>query len=118
MMSRSILERARPTTWQLLRGLLVLGLALAPLSGAVAQEAAPPAEEAVLRTDYEELSDLLGLGHFDELDARLGEALQVRPKAADSRVASWAMNAEAEWVQVNPRGYYLRADFTWQVLAG
>jgi len=75
-----------------------------------------PAQEAVLQADWEELSDLLGLGHFDQLDARWGQALQVRPKAADSHARTWALDANAQWVQVNPRGFYLRKSFTHSVL--
>ena len=74
------------------------------------------AQEAQLQADWEELSDLLGLGHFDALDARWGDALQVRPKAANSHARTWALNADAQWVQVNPRGFYLRKSFTEGVL--
>ncbi|MFH2009331.1 MAG: DNA mismatch repair endonuclease MutH [bacterium] len=77
-----------------------------------------PAQEAVLRADWEELTERLGLGHFDDLDARWGTALQVRPKAADSHARTWALDADAQWVQVNPRGFYLRAGFTRQLLEG
>jgi DNA mismatch repair protein MutH len=75
-------------------------------------------QEAVLRADWEELCDLLGLGHFDALDARWGQALQVRPKAADSHARTWALDADAQWVQVNPRGFYLRSSFTAGLLSG
>lgn len=73
-------------------------------------------QEEVLRADWEELSDLLGLGHFDTLDAHWGQALQVRPKAADSHARTWALDADAQWVQVNPRGFYLRKTFTQGIL--
>jgi len=76
-----------------------------------------PAQESVLRADWDELSDLLGLGHFETLDARWGQALQVRPKAADSHARTWALDADAQWVQVNPRGFYLRKSFTEEILA-
>lgn len=84
--------------------------------GAAVDWSPTAAQEAVLRADWEELSDLLGLGHFDDLDARWGQALQVRPKAADSRARTWALDADAHWVQVNPRGFYLRRSFTRDVL--
>ncbi len=75
-----------------------------------------PTQEGVLRADWEELSDLLGLGHFETLNARWGQALQVRPKAADSHARTWALDADAQWVQVNPRGFYLRKSFTQEIL--
>lgn len=75
-------------------------------------------DEAMLRADWEEITGRLGLGHFDEIDASWGEVLQVRPKAANRRERTWAMSAEAEWVQVNPRGFYLRSRFTQRILLG
>jgi DNA mismatch repair protein MutH len=76
-----------------------------------------PAEEAVLQADWEQLREWLGAGQFDGIDATWGQALQVRPKAADARARQWAMDGDAEWVQVNPRGFYLRASFTAGILA-
>jgi DNA mismatch repair protein MutH len=76
-----------------------------------------PEQEAMLQADWEELADLLGLGHYDMVDARWGEALQVRPKAANSSERCWALDADAQWVQVNPRGFYLRTSFTREILA-
>lgn len=69
-------------------------------------------EEATLRADWEALADLLGTGAFADIDARMGKALQLRPKAANAAQTVWALDDQAEWVKVNPFGFYLRARFT------
>ena len=43
-------------------------------------------DEQILREDWEEHVELITTGHIDELDARLGTYLQVRPKAADGNM--------------------------------
>ncbi|RME23053.1 MAG: DNA mismatch repair endonuclease MutH [Deltaproteobacteria bacterium] len=74
-------------------------------------------EEAVLRADYEELTELIDMGRVWQLDARRGRALQLRPKGAHGDHLVWALDEEAEWVRTSPRGFYLRARFTGEVLA-
>ena len=74
-------------------------------------------EEAVLRTDYEELSELIATGRWDLIDGTLGDALHLRPKAASSRELTPALNEDGEWIEVNPRGFYLRRSFTGAILA-
>jgi len=73
-------------------------------------------QEALLRFDWEELSGTIGRGGIESLTAHLGRHLQVRPKAAHSRVRRRAMDAEGELSQTMPRGFYLRATFTAEIL--
>lgn len=75
------------------------------------------AQEAVLQQDWEEHMELLGLGEFWQIDARRGEALQLRPKAARGADTHWALSDDGEWVRAQPKGFYLRRRFTRQVLA-
>ena len=74
------------------------------------------AEEAVLRADWEELTDLVRLGQVDDITAHLGEALQIRPKAADSRARTWGVDESGHRARTLPRGFYLRASFTTEIL--
>jgi DNA mismatch repair protein MutH len=55
-------------------------------------------------------------GRVESLDARRGRWLQVRPKAASSRERCWAIDENGERFQTLPRGFYLRAGFTRQIL--
>lgn len=75
-----------------------------------------PEEEVLLRRDWEELTERILLGELEQISARHGEVLQIRPKAADSRVLRHAVGADGERVLTNPRGYYLRATFTAAIL--
>ena len=75
------------------------------------------AEAAILKRDYEELAGLIAAGEFWQLDARRGEWLQIRPKAATGRELVWALDNEGEWVRDTPRGFYLRSRFTKQLIA-
>jgi DNA mismatch repair protein MutH len=56
--------------------------------------------------------DLIVLGQYGKLNARMGEILQVRPKAANSRVLTNATDADGEHSQTLPRGFYMRPQFT------
>lgn len=76
-----------------------------------------PEEEAVLAADYRGLTERIDLGEVWDLDARHGVALQLRPKGAHGEDWVWTLDSEGEWVQTSPRGFYLRASFTRQVLA-
>ena len=69
-------------------------------------------EQAALRADWEELTDLISRGALWQIQGSRGEVLQLRPKGANSRDMVWTMDEEGSWVQENPRGFYLRTSFT------
>jgi DNA mismatch repair protein MutH len=78
----------------------------------------PSADElAQLRDDYVEIVGRLGLGDIEGVDARLGRALQLRPKAPNGTPTARAYGREGERIATVPRGFYLRASFTSRVLA-
>lgn len=70
------------------------------------------AEDALLRDDWEEISSLIATGRLEEVDSRMGLALQLRPKAASGRTLTQAPTAEGLPGLTLPRGYYLRPSFT------
>lgn len=76
-----------------------------------------PAQEQQLQRDWEELMDRVVLGEQAEITAREGEYLQIRPKAAHSRVMAKSWSESGESSQMNPKGFYLRSSFTRQLLA-
>jgi DNA mismatch repair protein MutH len=73
-------------------------------------------EEALLRTDWEEHMDRIALGQVESVTARQGEAMQIRPKAADGSALTEAIGPEGTIIEVRPRGFYLKKDFTRQIL--
>jgi DNA mismatch repair protein MutH len=71
-----------------------------------------PAQERVLRADFEELVGMVALGKVEALSARVGRWLQLRPKAAHGGVRVRAHGSDGEPLWAMPRGFYLRARFT------
>lgn len=73
-------------------------------------------ERQILQSDWEYVMERVSLGQVDQLNARQGEYLQVRPKAAHSRVTTKAIGGNGEMIETLPRGFYLRAQFTQNLL--
>jgi len=73
-------------------------------------------EEQQLKADWEELMELIVLGQVEQINARHGEYLQLRPKAANSRVLTEAYGASGKPIKTLPRGFYLRTQFTARIL--
>ena len=74
------------------------------------------AQEAQLQADWQEHMDKIALGEVDHITAHQGEVLQLRPKAANSRVLTDAIGANGELIQTLPRGFYLKTQFTHQII--
>ena len=74
------------------------------------------AQERALQDDWEELAGIIGLGDIESINGRIGQFLQVRPKAAHSRVRRRSIDTEGEMIETLPRGFYLRATFTAAIL--
>ena len=75
-----------------------------------------PEQEQQLRADWEEAMEQICMGQLEQLSAHQGQYLQVRPKAANARVLTQAIGAEGKPVLTNPRGFYLRSEFTAAIL--
>ncbi|GAB2685552.1 DNA mismatch repair endonuclease MutH [Aliiglaciecola aliphaticivorans] len=74
------------------------------------------AQLALLKQDWEELMDMIVLGGVEHITAKHGQALQIRPKAADGKALTDAIGADGQRVKTRPRGFYLRKQFTQQIL--
>jgi DNA mismatch repair protein MutH len=74
-------------------------------------------QAAVLQKDWEELMDRIVLGEQAEITAKEGQYLQLRPKAAHSRIMAKTHDDEGEASLINPKGFYLRTSFTRELLA-
>lgn len=71
---------------------------------------------ALLQQDWEELMDMISLGEVEQITARHGQAMQLRPKAADGSALTEAVGADGSRIKTRPRGFYLRKSFTHQIL--
>lgn len=74
-------------------------------------------EELALKNDWEELMELIVLGQVEKITARHGEVMQLRPKAANSKAVTEAYGASGKPIKTLPRGFYLRTQFTAEILA-
>lgn len=75
-----------------------------------------PEQARTLREDWEELMELIATGSFAQLDARVGEYLQIRPKAANARALAPSFDAAGLPAATLPRGFYLRTRLTRRIL--
>jgi len=75
-----------------------------------------PKQDAILKRDWEELMDRIVLGEQADITAKEGEYMQIRPKAANSRVLVKGISAQGDQELINPKGFYLRTSFTKQLL--
>ena len=69
-----------------------------------------------LQQDWEELMDMIALGDIEQVTARHGEVLQLRPKAADGSALTDAIGKNGTRIKTRPRGFYLRKQFTAKIL--
>ncbi|HHF3797150.1 TPA: DNA mismatch repair endonuclease MutH [Haemophilus influenzae] len=77
----------------------------------------PTAEqERQLKQDWEELMDLIVLGKLEQITTRIGEVMQLRPKGANSRAVTKGIGKNGEIIDTLPLGFYLRKEFTAQIL--
>jgi DNA mismatch repair protein MutH len=74
-------------------------------------------EEALLKKDWEELTEMIALGNIEQLNGHFGQVLQLRPKAANSKALTQAIGPNGSEIMTLPRGYYLKTEFTRQILA-
>jgi DNA mismatch repair protein MutH len=73
-------------------------------------------QEATLRADWSNLIGRIALGGIEEISGHQGEVLQIRPKARHGSVQVPVRGPEGEHLTTVPRGFYLRARFTEQIL--
>ena len=58
------------------------------------------------------LTDMIVLGEVEKISGKHGQVMQLRPKAAHSKVKTAAFNKNGEPFQTLPRGFYLKIPFT------
>ena len=73
-------------------------------------------QKKIIRRDWEEIMELIALGKVESISACHGEALQLRPKAANGQSLTPAIGSEGTIIQTRPRGFYLRSSFTRELL--
>jgi len=74
-------------------------------------------EEAILEKDWSEFVLMISTGKLTEINASMGDYLQVRPKAANSKTLCYGFDEAGNKISTMPRGFYLRSNFTKNVLS-
>lgn len=69
-----------------------------------------------LREDWEELTELMTLGNFEDLSAHKGKYLQIRPKAANAKTFIQVIDHQGQSISIVPKGFYLRTILTRQII--
>lgn len=73
-------------------------------------------QERRLQQDWEELMDYIVLGKVEQINGKLGEVLQLRPKGANSKALTKGIGRNGEVIETLPLGFYLRKHFTAEIL--
>lgn len=73
-------------------------------------------EQELIKQDWEELMEYVAFGNISEIDASYGEVMQIRPKAANSKARTQGINQQGQLNATLPRGFYLRTNFTSQII--
>jgi DNA mismatch repair protein MutH len=73
-------------------------------------------EEAILEADWNYLTLQISTGYLETLDAKYGEYLQIRPKAANGKSLCFGFDQNGNKIKTLPRGFYLRSRFTAQIV--
>lgn len=69
-------------------------------------------QKTILAMDWNYLTQQISTGYLETLDAKAGEYLQVRPKAAHGKSLCYGFDSQGNKVKTLPRGFYLRSSFT------
>jgi DNA mismatch repair protein MutH len=75
-----------------------------------------PEEIAVLKTDWDAFADRIAAGFVETITASEGEVLHMRPKGANAAARRWAKDEDGVAFQTQPKAFYLRTQFTAQIL--
>ena len=74
-------------------------------------------DDNALRADWETLVEAISRDDLDRVTAHAGRYLQIRPKAANARQHTRALDRDDVSIRAQPRGFYLRRTFTERIFA-
>ena len=69
-------------------------------------------ELQTLKSDFDELYEMVKTGYVDSINARIGQIIQMRPKGADGKALTECIGPEGEIIRTRPRGFYMRRAYT------
>lgn len=77
-----------------------------------------PNEEQLnqLKSDFNELYELVKTGNVEKINARMGHIIQMRPKGANGKALTECIGPDGNMIKTRPRGFYMRRSFTKMIL--
>ena len=75
-------------------------------------------DEDILEKDWVLLTSMIATGLLQEIDASLGEYIQIRPKALNGKSLCYGFDESGGKILTMPRGFYLRSSYTGKLLSG
>lgn len=75
-----------------------------------------PIESQLLQQDWEEIMDMIAMGDIENINGKIGQVMQLRPKAANSKALTDAIGVNGDVIKTLPRGFYLKIAFTHRIL--
>lgn len=65
-----------------------------------------------LKQDFNELYEMVKTGLVEEINARLGHIIQMRPKGANGKALTECTGPDGKIIKTRPRGFYIRRKHT------
>lgn len=73
----------------------------------------PSAEEIkLIKDDYDELMEMVKTGYVENITARIGTVIQMRPKCANGKKLTACVGPSGNLISTRPRGFYMRRKFS------
>ena len=69
-----------------------------------------------IKSDYDELYEMIKTGHVESINARIGQIMQLRPKCANGKALTDCIGIDGEIIKTRPRGFYMRRSFTKELI--
>lgn len=71
---------------------------------------------AILKSDFNELYEMVKTGQVNSIDARIGQYIQMRPKGANGKALTTCIGPDGSLIYTRPRGFYMRRSFTQELI--
>lgn len=65
----------------------------------------------IIKQDYDELMEMVCNGQANDINAKIGTIIQMRPKCANGKALTKYINSTGEELLTRPRGFYMRRAF-------
>ncbi len=75
-----------------------------------------PQDLSQIKGDYEEIYEQITTGNIEQISAKYGTIVQLRPKCSNGRDLTRCIGPDGKNILTRPRGFYLRRTFTAELI--